>query len=195
MNRFSADIDMRRYFIAVMAALFMLSLFRADAQRFSISTNLLDYACLGTFNSEFSYSVSRYWSITCGAEYNPFTYRKGQENQLQLRQRSLSIGARIWPWHTWSGWWMAGKIRYQEYNYGGIISRQTEEGDRAGVGLYAGYTYMVSPRFNLEFGLGGWTGLDRYSRYSCQQCGLTEKAGHRWFILPDDIMIALVYVF
>lgn len=186
---------MRRY-LFVMAAVFVaLSSYKAQAQRFTLSTNLMDYACLGTLNIESSYSVSRYWSLTLGVEYNPFTYKKDTENQFQLRQQSYSFGARLWPWHTWSGWWMAAKVGYQEYNFGGIFSRETEEGDRAGIGLYAGYTHMIDTHFNIEFGLGGWGGLDWFSRYSCQQCGLLQMSGRRWFVLPDDIMIALVYVF
>ena len=169
--------------------------FKASAQRFSVSTNLLDYVCLGTINAECSYSVSRSWSLTFGAEYNPFTFREGQEDQFQLRQQSYSVGARLWSWHTWSGWWISGKVKYQEYNFGGILSRETDEGDRAGIGLYAGYTYMVSPHFNMEFGLGGWGGMDWFRSYSCQQCGLIQNSGRRWFLLPDDIMISLVYVF
>ena len=54
---------------------------------------------------------------------------------------------------------------------------------------------MVTPHFNIEFGLGGWTGVDWFRRYSCQQCGPIQDLGQRWFVLPDDIMIALAYVF
>ncbi len=186
---------MKKYGFSLVVLVLAISSFKAEAQRFSLATNLLDYACLGTINAECSYSVSRCWSLTLGAEYNPFTFRKGRDDQFQLRQQSYSVGARLWPWHTWSGWWMAGKIQYQEYNYGGIISRQTEEGDRAGIGLYAGYTYMVNPHFNIEFGLGGWTGSAWFSRYACQQCGSLEMSGQKWFVLPDDVTIALVYVF
>lgn len=75
------------------------------------------------------------------------------------------------------------------------MSSLTDEGDRAGLGMYAGYTYMLGSHFNLEFGLGVWGGVDWFSRYSCQSCGLTVGSGRRWFVLPDDIMIALVYVF
>jgi hypothetical protein len=101
----------------------------------------------------------------------------------------------MWPWHTSSGWWFAGKARYQEYNYGGITSRATREGDRVGAGLYAGYTHMLGPHFNLEFGLGAWAGMDWYDIYSCQVCGLTVDSGNGFFVLPDDIMVAVVYVF
>lgn len=168
----------------------------ARAQKFSISTDLLGYACLGTLNAEASYSVSRYWSITAGARYNPFIFRKGDAGrQFQLRQQSYTAGARLWPWHTLSGWWFEGKLRYQEFNMGGIFSRAAKEGDRFGTGLYAGYTYMLSRHFNLEFGAGVWTGYEIYRKYSCPACGVTTSSGRGWFVLPDDIKIAVVYVF
>ncbi len=166
------------------------------AQRFSLSTNLLDYASLGTMNIEGAYSCSRRFSITVGARYNPFTFRKSDpERQLQMRQQSYSLGVRMWPWHTWSGWWFAGKGRYQEYNFGGLISRRTQEGDRVGMGLYAGYTHMLSPHVNMEFGMGFWGGVDFYRRYSCQVCGRIVDRGRKGFVLPDDFMVSLVYVF
>ena len=78
---------------------------------------------------------------------------------------------------------------------GGIMSSETEEGDRLGAGLYSGYTYMLSSHFNIEFGLGLWAGIDRYRRYSCPKCGITVGDGDRGFILPDDVTVSLVYVF
>ena len=117
------------------------------------------------------------------------------EKQIQLRQQSYSVGLRVWPWHTWSGWWFAGKGRWQEYNFGGILSPETNEGDRYGFGLYAGYTHMLASHFNLEFGLGAWAGIDFYKTYSCQVCGITLDSGRRSFVLPDDVMVSLVYVF
>ena len=164
------------------------------AQRFSVSTNLLDYVALGTLNADFSYAFSRHWSTMFGIRYNPFTYGDGQ-GQFQNRQQSYSLGIRMWPWHIMSGWWFGSKIRYQEYNVGGIISPQTREGDRYGVGLYSGYTHMISHRFNLEFGLGLWGGWDRYTRYNCPRCGIEIDEGSRVFVLPDDWIVSLVYVF
>lgn len=178
------------------AAVFVLCSANASAQKFSISTDLLGYARLGTLNLDASYALARRWSLTAGVRYNPFTFRKGDpERQFQYRQQSYAVGMRLWPWHAWSGWWFAGKLRYQEYNKGGIISARTEEGDRFGAGLYAGYTHMLSPHFNLEFGAGLWSGLSAYRQYSCPVCGLTVGSGTKFFLLPDDVMISLVYVF
>lgn len=169
---------------------------RTSAQTFSVSTDLLGYARLGTMSIDASYAVARRWSLIAGARYNPFTYRKSDpDRQFQNRQQSYAVGMRLWPWHTWSGWWFAGKLRYQEYNRGGIISRKTEEGDRFGAGIYAGYTHMLSSHINLEFGMGLWSGLSVYRQYSCPACGLTLSSGNKFFLLPDDVMISLAYVF
>lgn len=182
--------------LMVIASVILSCGLRCEAQRFSISTNLLGYAALGTMNIEGAYSVSRYVSVTAGFKYNPFTFGADvPEEQIQLRQRSCGVGLRVWPWHTWSGWWMAAKGRWQEYNMGGITSPATDEGDRIGLGLYAGYTHMVGPHFNIEFGLGAWGGLDWFTSYSCQTCGVLTSSGRRGFVLPDDIMVSLVYVF
>lgn len=181
--------------IVICLALVLLPLV-ASAQKVGISTDLLGYAHLGTMNAEFSYSLSQRWSMTAGVRYNPFTFRKGDpQTQFQHKQLSVSAGARFWPWHTLSGWWFASKLRWQEYNFGGLFSRKTEEGDRFGAGVYAGYTYMLSSHLNLEFGFGMWTGMAFFRTYTCPVCGLTEQSGKKYFLLPDDFMISLSYVF
>lgn len=168
----------------------------ASAQKVSVSTNVLDCLALGTMNVDVSYAFSRHWSAVAGVRYNPFTFMKGDpQKQFQCRQQSYSAGVRMWPWHILSGWWFASKIRYQEYNVGGILGPQTREGDRFGLGLYSGYTHMISSHFNLEFGLGIWGGLDYYTKYSCPNCGVKIEEGHGGFMLPDDVMLSLVYVF
>ena len=48
----------------------------SGAQKVSLSTNLLDYAALGTMNVDVSYAFSRHWSATAGVRYNPFTFKK-----------------------------------------------------------------------------------------------------------------------
>jgi hypothetical protein len=186
---------MRKYLV-VLSVFMLATALPSLAQKLSISANLLDYACLGTLNMDVSYSVSRRWSVVAGARYNPFTFNAGDpDEQFQYRQQSYAVGARMWPWHTMSGWWIAGKVRYQEYCYGGIFSDEAEEGDRFGAGLYAGYTYMLSPHWNLEFGVGMWGGRSWYKTYSCPACGITVDSGATWFARPDDVMMSFVYVF
>ena len=133
---------MRMKYIGVL--IFSLVTISASGQEFSVSTNIVGYLNLGTMNVEASYAPDRHWSLTASARYNPFSFsRDGQP--MRHRQQSYSIGTRYWPWHIYSGWWVAAKLQYQEYSMGGVISPETEEGDRWGAGLTAGYTYMVHP--------------------------------------------------
>ncbi len=166
----------------------------ASAQEWSVSTNVAGLAELGTFNIEASYGVQQHWSVNAGARYNPFTFQSSR-GQFQTKQRTISVGSRWWPWHIWSGWWVAAKTQYQEYNFGGIVSDRTEEGDKVGVSLGAGYTYMLHPHLNIEFGLAGWTGYKWYTVYACPRCGAITDSGAKAFVLPDEIILSLSYVF
>ena len=90
---------------------------------FDVGTGATLYANIGTMNLEASCGIARRWTVTAGVEYNPFSWGEGIHEKTN-RQRSLEAGARFWPWHIYSGWWMAGKLKYQEYNRGGIFSPQ-----------------------------------------------------------------------
>ena len=95
----------------------------AFAQNASLGTNLAGYANFGTLNCEASYAVARRWSITAGLRYNPFTYSGGvEEGPREFRQRTVALGTRYWPWHIFSGWWLAAKAQYQEYKSGGFFA-------------------------------------------------------------------------
>ena len=185
--------DMKRIGVAVI--ILLVSSTVVFSQEFSLSTNLVGYANLGTMNAEFSYAATRHISVNASVKYNPFTFHKGTSRQFQSRQQSYAAGIRWWPWHSLSGWWVAAKLQYQEYNAGGILSCRTEEGDRAGVGLTVGYTYMLHPHVNMEFGLGGWAGCKWYTVYSCPKCGIKEENGRKAFILPNDLIVSIAYVF
>lgn len=179
----------------LLSALFLsLSCSVLGARNFAVSTNLLGYADFCTVNLEASYGLARHWSLCAGFKYNPFPFGSG-ENTMWHRQRSFSAGARYWPWHVYSGWWMSAAIRYQEYNDGSMSSEKISEGDRFGAVVGGGYTYMLSPSINLDFGLGLWSGYDGYSDYDCRTCGKLIGRGRRFFVLPADIIIGLTYIF
>lgn len=166
----------------------------ASGQEFALSTNLADYAEFGTLNISASYGVSRHWSLTTDLKYNPFTFKK-EESTLQLRQRSLSAGTRYWPWHIYSGWWLSASVKYQEYNWGGMASPRTTEGDRFGGCFGGGYTFMLAPSLNFDFGLELWTGYDSYTTYACPNCGKKLAEGGKFFLLPADILLGLSFIF
>jgi len=87
------------------------------------------------------------------------------------------------------------KAQYQMYNSGGRKTPETTEGDRYGVGAALGYTYLLGRHFNIEVGLGMWSGLDVFRKYSCPVCGLTIDSGRKFFAGANDVILALSYVF
>lgn len=163
--------------------------------RWSAEVNAVDLAYLGTVNGEIQFAVAQYFSILGQARYNNWTYNAGQENQFESRQRSFAAGVRFWPWYTYSGWWFETKAQYQEYNRGGIGTLQTEEGDAVGGALAAGYSLQISKWLNLDFGLGGWLGNTRYTVYACPNCGKILEEGNKFFILPNEVTIAAMFIF
>lgn len=166
------------------------------AQKLQVSANTLGLLCLGTFNGEVNYAVSQHWSVGMSGKFNPFSYSmSGGDRQFQMRQRSLSAVARWWPWHIYSGWWVSGRLQWQEYNMGGFVSAQTEEGQRYGGGVTAGYSHMISEHFNVEMGLGVWGGFKQYTVYACPTCGRKLEEGQKGFIMPSDFIVAISYVF
>ena len=182
--------------VAVSALLLASACVPAFAQQASVSTNLAGLANWGTLNCEASYAVARRWSLTAGLRYNPFTYPGGADDGVrQFRQRTLALGTRYWPWHIYSGWWLSAKAQYQEYNIGGFVSPETREGDRIGAALGGGYTYMLGPHFNLEAGAGVWAGRDWYTLYACPVCGRTLDKGNRKFLMLNEVLLGLTYVF
>jgi len=174
----------------------LLSVLNARAQQVSVGVNALDIANMGTINAEAGVSVAQHVSLSASARINPWTFNKGDaQKQKQNRHQTYAVGMRWWPWHVYSGWWVAGKAQFEEYNRGGFISRETEEGIAYGLGAGFGYTLMLANHWNLEFGAGVWGGYKTYTVYRCPTCGRIKEEGSKWFILPNEAILSINYVF
>ncbi len=182
-----------RFFVT--AAILLLSANLLKAQRISIGTNLADYANFATINLEVGYALGQHWSIFMNGAYNPFTFNEGTPRQIQHRTLSFEGGSRYWFWHANSGWFAGAKLKYSIYNYGGLVSRRTEEGTGYGIGIFAGYSLMLTANLNIEFGAGLLGGIKDYTEYTCQKCGRILSKGIAGYVFPDNLIIQLVYVF
>lgn len=175
---------MKRFLLIAFAS--FLAFLSVNAQELSLSTNFIDYARTGTANLEAAYGFSRHWTLSAGMKYDA-----GGVSRQQL----YSVGGRYWPWHIYSGWWLSGKMQYQEFNEAVNEAMETSEGDRYGAGISGGYSRMLGRHFNLDLGVGLWTGYTSYVTYACPTCGRIIGSDNRLFILPNDLIIALSYIF
>lgn len=165
------------------------------SSRWAGEINVVDLGFLGTVNGDFQFALAQHWTIEAQARYNNWTYNKAKENQLESRQKTFAAGVRFWPWYTYSGWWIGLKGQYQEYNRGGIGTLETEEGDAFGGVLSAGYSLQINRWFNIDFGLGGWAGMTKYTTYACPHCGKRVDEGKKFFFLPNEVVIAAMFIF
>lgn len=184
-----------RIIILTVAMLATLSSAARESARWGISTNAVDWACLLTANASGQFAVSRHFTLEAQARWNPWTFNKSSENQLQSRQRCFSLGARWWPWYAYSGWWVAARGQYREYNFGGLGTMETEEGDAAGLVLSAGFSLQVKKWLNIDFGAGFWGGYKNYVTYACPSCGRRTDQGGKGFVLPDELLISAMFIF
>ena len=168
----------------------------ARAQQWSVGTNAVDWLNFGTMNMEASAAVAQHLSINASVKYNPWTFNgSSPQTQMQNRELTARAGIRWWPWHIYSGWWISAALQYQEYNRGGIISQRTEEGDAYGLSPGAGYSLMLHEKLNLDFGFSFWTGQKTYITYACPSCGRITDKGSKWFIMPNEVRVAIQYIF
>ena len=176
---------MKRILIIVIGLMLCVSAGAQEfAPKFALRANMAELVQGGTIDVETSVGFSRHWSADADLRYNPYYDAS--------KQRSLGVGARWWPWYVYSGLWFSGKARYQEYS---MLAEYSEEGDRVGGSLTAGYSRMLGRHLNLDFGLGLWGGYETYSVYACETCGHLRERGARYFLRPDALVLALTFVF
>ena len=193
-----------RKLVILISSLFLFAA-AASAQTWAVAVNAADAIDLGTIGLEGSAAVGQHWSIHAGAKVNPWTFSKHNTwnglfsepdpDQKQDRKQVYAIGARWWPWNVYSGWWVGAKAQYQEYNHGGIITKTAEEGDAFGAALAGGYSLMLKEHWNLDFGLGVWGGWTLYRKFEYPENGKIIEEGHKWFFLPNEVILSLVYIF
>lgn len=177
------------------------------AQNISVSTNAVEWANLGTMNVELGYAFSQHFSGHVGIRINPWSFGVNDpddryeditdmtKKRFQNQQETVSLSVRWWPWHIFSGWWVRGVAQYSHYDRGGIFRKQRYVGDAFGAGIGVGYTVMLSENWNLDFGVSGWAGSTNEAVHESLVNVSHVEPERRFFILPDEVNICIVYVF
>jgi hypothetical protein len=170
----------------------------ADAQKWAVSTNALQWASLGTINAEASYSLNRHITLNAGAVANPWDAFSPTYVKLKNNQYGGYLGAKYWPWHVFSEWWIGAKVQYKNFEQVGILTSKLVRGDALGVGISGGYSFMLGNHFNLDLGAGVWGGsfinYQKYKGTNRVDHELKEEGGKGFFFL-DNLILSLTYIF
>lgn len=167
-----------------------------SAQRASVSTNALTWVNLGTINAEGSLSVSKHMTVFAGAKYNPWRIGTKSNQAFYNKQVAGYAGVKYWPWHVYSGWWFGAKAQCQDFEEFGIFTEGLIRGKALGAGISLGYSFLITSKFNIDFGIGGWGGrLLDYERYEEIYDNEPLVSGPRNFVFVDNLIIAVAYIF
>lgn len=166
-----------------------------SSARFAVSTNIADYVYLLTPNADLQVAVGKQFTLQAGFKYNRWSWNYGTDSEMKNRQQTYSLGARWWPWYTYSGWYLGLAAQYQEYDRGGLLRKDSEAGKAYGLVASGGYALQVSRWFNIDFGLGVWGGTTAYTLYACPYCGKKLEEGRKFFVLPNEVRVAAQFIF
>lgn len=158
------------------------------AQFYSLGTNI---PALGTatINAEVSMTLDRKWSLHLPVYYNPFVFRDNKK----LQNFTLMPGVRYWLLESYVNGFVGANAIGSKYHITWKNSRY--EGQAYGMGISAGYAWLLSPRWNLE--IEGGIGLvwADYTEYESEECGRQKGEYTRWMAVPGKLALSLIYLF
>lgn len=191
----------KRFLTIILLLLAVIPQFRMAGQErktsVALSTDLVDWAYLGTANLEAGVSVHRHFSLQAGAKFNPWSFKTHKSGlDLYNKQATAYAGFRYWPWYVYSGWWLGAQAQYTGYSETGLWRHALDTGKALGAGLSFGYTLMLNENLNLEFGAGVWGGRRfQHTLYCCPDCMKVRQSGPENFVMLNDISVSVMYVF
>lgn len=166
----------------------MLSTNQSKAQYYSVKTNLLEIAALGTINADVSMMVAPKWTVNIDLSYNPWTY----SNNTKLKHFKFEPGARYWFWQTYTGGFVSMYGVGTRFN-GGFNKRY--DGYGFGVGATYGYAWAIAKRWNIEAEIGIGLLWNRHSVNECKTCG-NEITPTKSYLSPlPKAGLSIVYLF
>jgi len=158
------------------------------SQNYSAGTNLIGVAT-GSLNMELSAGVGRKLSIHLPVSWNPFHF-SGNRKIMHL---AVQPGLRFWSWHSYSGFYTGTQVGFIRYNAG--LTSLRYDGKGYGLSLSAGYSKMVSRRWNLDFEVGAGLFRVMHDCYERKLCGEYLYSEDKIKIIPCRISLNLVFLF
>ena len=194
--RYIMDKFNNRFFLVIIVL--SVSLTGAFAQKVVIKNNIL-YDATTTPNLALEMALSRKTTLELGAGLNWFEFSDNKKFKHLLVQPEL----RWWTCEVFNGHFFGIHAHGAQFNVGGwnfpvgrldTFKDNRYEGYLYGGGVSYGYQWLLSPRWNLEAGIGGGYARIHYDRYPCAECGtkLSERKYNYWGV--TKAAVSLIYI-
>ncbi len=199
---------MKRYL--TIAVIFLLAFAgTASAQKVAVKTNAL-YWATATPNIGMEFAMGDRWTFELAGGYNPWTFDK--EKNIKAKHFLLTPEVRYWFCESFNGHFIGLNANYTQFNVGGVhvlnpfyqskgdgpfidaCLNSRVEGWAAGAGLTYGYSWIISPRWNMEFNLGLGYWYAGYDRYESRKCGLFHNSAIKHVAGLTDLGLSFIYM-
>lgn len=169
------------------------------SQEILLKSNLL-YDVTTSVNAGVEFDLGKRWTLDVSANYNPWSF-----SDKKWKHWFLQPEARYWLSDRFSGHFVGLHLMGGEYNIGGIDLPLNILGDNfekeyryegwfVGGGFAYGYSWRLSPRWNIEASLGiGYIGLD-YDKYECPECGDWISDEFESYIGLTKASVSIIYI-
>lgn len=159
----------------------------SPAQSYSVGSNIMGLVT-GSLNLELSASLNRRLSLHLPLSWNPLQFGDNKK----IKHMMLSPGLRLWSWHSYSGFYAGTQIVLMRYNCG--LNSLRYDGKGYGFSLSAGYSKMVSRRWNLDFEIGAGVFRLKHDCFERRVCGEYLYSEDKLKLLPGRLSVNLVYL-
>ena len=184
--------------LAIILLLAIVNVQKVNAQRFTISNNLLYDATL-TPNLRLGARLSPHWSLGLTAGYRPWPTDDNESKKW--KHLLLAPDARYWTDSVNVHHFFGFNLIYSHYNVAEVkfpfglwksVRDERRQGDLAAVGAYYGYSWPLGRYWNLETHIGLALGYTWYDRYQCGHCGKKIGSDKKVFVMPQA-GVSIVY--
>lgn len=168
------------------------------AQKVAIKSNLL-YGATATPNLQLEFGIGKKSTLELGGGLNWFDFQNNQKFKNLLLQPEY----RYWFCETFNGHFLGIHAHGAQFNVGNldiplgrldVFKNRRYQGYLYGGGISWGYQWVMSPRWNFEFNLGGGYARIDYTEFCGKPCGTpisTDKYNY-WGITRAGL--SLVYL-
>ena len=204
----NGDLLMKRYL--TIAVIFLMAFAgTASAQKVAVKTNALYWATT-TPNIGMEFSMSPRWTFEIAGGYNPWLLNK--ETNMKAKHYLVTPEVRYWFCESFNGHFLGVNANYTQFNVGGVhvlnpfyksagdgpfidaCLNSRVEGWAAGAGITYGYSWIISPRWNMEFNLGLGYWYSDYDRYENRKCGLFQDSAIKHVVGLTDLGLSFIYM-
>lgn len=162
---------------------------QSKAQFYSVKTNVLEVAAMGTLNADVSMMIHPRWTVNVDIACNPWTYG----DNLKMKHWLVEPGARYWFWQTYTGSFLSMYGIGTRFNVG--MTDKRYDGYGLGVGATYGYAWAIAKRWNVEAEAGAGLMWSNFSINECRRCGETLTPNKNYLKAVPKLGVSMVYLF